>query len=94
MKTTEEEGLVMLMVGLALGLLAGVLWAPRSGKQTRRALRRSAEDGLDYLGEEAEQIRERADRLAENTKRWLARLKNSGRSMKAGLERSLPDLSR
>lgn len=92
MKTTEEEGLVILMVGVALGLLAGLLWAPRSGRETRRELRRGAQDSLDYLSAEAERIRDGADRLADNSKQWLERLKTSVRGAKGGAETSLEDL--
>ena len=94
MKTTEEEGLVILMIGLTVGLLAGLLWAPRSGSETRRALRRGAQDNLDYLIEEAERVRDSTDRLVDNSKEWLDRLKTPRRTVKAFAESDLEDLMR
>jgi hypothetical protein len=53
------------MVGVGLGLLVGLFWAPRVGKETRDKLRQGADDGLTYLREEVDKIRENS---------WLARL--------------------
>jgi gas vesicle protein len=91
MKITEEEGLVILLAGIAVGLLAGLLWAPRSGRALRRDLRRGAQEGLGYLGEEAEKVRDGADRLAGSTKRWFDRVKTSVRAVKSRAEPSLED---
>lgn len=93
MKMTEEEGLVLMVVGLALGFLAGVLWAPRSGRETRRNLRRVSQDNLDYLVEEAERVRNGTDRLVDNAKKWLARLRTSGRAVKTNVEPGAENLA-
>ena len=92
MKTTEQEGVVILVVGIALGLLAGLLWAPRSGKDTRRELRRAAQENLDYLIEEAERVRDGTDRLVDDSRKWLARFKTPRRTVKAGAEPGLQGL--
>jgi gas vesicle protein len=65
---THDTGLTYLFVGVGLGLLAGLLWAPRRGEEMREELRRGADSGLDYLTDEAEKIRAEADR-------WLSRIK-------------------
>jgi gas vesicle protein len=73
MRSTYDtsKGLTYLFVGVGLGLLAGVLLAPRRGEEMREELRRSAGGGLDYLTEEAEKIRAEADRWLSNIrKRW------------------------
>ena len=92
MKTIEQEGLVILAAGIALGLLAGLLWAPRSGRDTRHELRRAAQDNLDYLIEEAERVRDGTDRLVDDSRKWLARFKNPRRNVKAGAEPGLEGL--
>lgn len=90
-KITEDEGLVILLAGIAVGLLAGLLWAPRSGRALRRELRRGAQKGLGYLGE-AEKVRQGADRLANATGNWFDRVKTSVRA-KCRAEPGLEDLT-
>lgn len=68
MRTTHENGFTYLVIGVGLGLLAGLLWAPRRGQEMREELRRGADTGLDYLTEEAEKLRTEADR-------WFGKLK-------------------
>jgi gas vesicle protein len=68
MKPSNENGVTYLVIGLGLGLLAGLLWAPRRGQQMREELRRGANSGLDYLTEEA-------DRLRSEGNRWYTRIK-------------------
>jgi gas vesicle protein len=47
------------MIGLGAGALAGLLLAPKSGKQLRRDLRRGYEDARETLGEWSDEARER-----------------------------------
>jgi gas vesicle protein len=68
MRTTHESVLPLLLIGVSLGVLAGFLWAPRAGKQMRDELHRGANDGLDFLSEEAEKVRAGTDR-------WLGKIK-------------------
>ena len=37
------------LAGLGFGALLGVLYAPRSGRETREAIKNSAQEGSDYL---------------------------------------------
>ena len=69
MNTFERRTLNSFMVGAGLGLLAGLLWAPRLGKDIREQLQRGADDGLAYLREEAGKVRANADS-------WLSRLQS------------------
>jgi gas vesicle protein len=48
------------LAGLALGGLVGVLYAPRSGNETREELRARAEQGRDYVRNRARETREQA----------------------------------
>jgi gas vesicle protein len=68
MKTSTESGITYLVIGLGLGLMAGLLWAPRRGQEMREELRHGANSCLDYLTEEA-------DRLRAGGNRWLSRIK-------------------
>jgi gas vesicle protein len=68
MAESKSDGLLGgLIIGAALGAIAGVLAAPRPGKDTRRILKKSA-DALPELAEDlATSIQFQADRLSDTT---------------------------
>ena len=68
MADSKSDGLFGgLIIGAALGAIAGILAAPRPGKDTRRILRKSA-DALPELAEDlATSIQFHADRLSDTT---------------------------
>jgi gas vesicle protein len=57
---------VWFLAGLGLGALAGVLYAPRSGNETRDVLRARAEEGRDY-------VRGRANEAKVQASEWVDR---------------------
>ena len=70
-----------MIIGAALGAVAGLLAAPRTGQETRRILRKSA-DALPELAEDlATSIHFQADRLSEtalgNWEHTLGRLREA-----------------
>lgn len=56
-----------LLIGLGAGALAGLLLAPKSGKQLRRDLKRGYDDARDtvedWAGEAKDRVREAGDRV-------------------------------
>lgn len=52
---TPRRGLAYLVPGLGLGFLLGVLFAPRSGGDTRRFISDAAGDGVERLKATADQ---------------------------------------
>jgi gas vesicle protein len=48
-----------LLIGLGAGALAGLLLAPKTGKQMRRDLQRGLEDAKDTLGDWADEAKDR-----------------------------------
>ncbi|MGA8433000.1 MAG: YtxH domain-containing protein [Candidatus Sulfotelmatobacter sp.] len=52
---------VWFLAGLGLGALAGVLYAPRSGSETRDVLRARAEEGRDYVRGRAQEAKTQAN---------------------------------
>jgi gas vesicle protein len=56
------------LVGMGVGALVGVLFAPKSGEETRRFLSDKADEGRDYAQKKARELRERADDLIERGK--------------------------
>lgn len=60
-----------LLIGTAIGAAAGILFAPKSGKETRRALKNSAQD-LPRLAEElGSNVQYQADRFTEQAQRTI-----------------------
>ena len=60
MSDREGNSFVWFLAGLGLGALVGVLYAPRSGTETRETLRVRAEEGRDYVRSRAREAREQA----------------------------------
>jgi gas vesicle protein len=59
------SGFVWFLAGLGLGALGGVLYAPRSGNETREQLRAKAEEGREYMRQRAKEVKEQASQWAD-----------------------------
>jgi gas vesicle protein len=56
----SNNSFVWFVAGMGLGALAGLLYAPRSGTETRDVLRARAEEGRDYMRSRAREARDQA----------------------------------
>lgn len=65
------------LVGLGIGALVGILFAPRSGEETRDYLSQKAEEGREYAQRKARELRERAEDFMERGKDIASRQKDS-----------------
>ena len=65
MADRDGNSFVWFLAGLGLGALAGVLYAPRSGTETREALRARAEEGREYVRNRAREARDQAAEWAD-----------------------------
>jgi gas vesicle protein len=75
------------LVGLGVGTLLGILFAPKSGEETREYLSAKAEEGRDYAQKKARELRERAEDLIERSKEIMSRQKESlSSAVEAGKE--------
>jgi gas vesicle protein len=67
--------ITFLLIGLGAGALAGLLLAPKTGKQMRRDLQRGFDDAKDTLGDWAdtakEHVREAGDRVRDVASRGV-----------------------
>lgn len=59
------------LTGITLGVAGGVLFAPQSGRHTRRKLRRAAEDVQDRLEEAAEDVAGRGREFVDRRKKSM-----------------------
>jgi gas vesicle protein len=76
-----------LIVGLGIGTLLGILFAPKSGEETREFLSKRADEGREYAQRKARELRERAEDLIERSKDIMNREKNSlAAAVEAGKE--------
>ncbi len=71
----NSSGLLWFLAGLGLGALVGVLYAPKSGAETRQAIRDAAEEGRDYLVTKGREVRENAGKYAERGREALSQHK-------------------
>jgi gas vesicle protein len=65
------------LVGLGIGALVGILFAPKSGEETREYLTSKADEGRDFAQKKARELRERAEDLIERSKEIMSRQKDS-----------------
>lgn len=63
------------LAGLGFGALMGVLYAPRSGRETREAIRNSAQEGSEYLKTRGREARENVNQWVERGKEVASRKK-------------------
>lgn len=65
------------LVGLGIGALLGILFAPKSGEETRDFLSSKADEGRDYAQRKARELRERADDLLQRGKDVVSKQKDA-----------------
>ena len=59
------------LAGSVVGLAAGMLSAPRSGKRTRRMIQRRAEEAEDHIAEAAEEAVDRGREMIDRGQRMV-----------------------
>jgi gas vesicle protein len=65
------------LVGLGIGALVGILFAPKSGEETREYLSLKADEGREYAQRKARELRERAEDIVERSKQAASRQKET-----------------
>jgi gas vesicle protein len=94
--THVGTAITFLLIGLGAGALAGLLLAPKSGKQMRRDLRRGYNDAKDTLEDWTEEAKDRvrdvADRardIAERSSELAEGLRDTARGKVEPLRRAM-----
>ncbi len=79
-----------ILLGTAIGAVAGLLTAPRTGKETRKMLKKTA-DALPEMAEDlADSVKLQTDRLSEAAlDRWYETLDRLQVALSAGVEASI-----
>ncbi len=60
----NKEGLANFFLGLGIGVGLGMLFAPKSGEETRGLIKSKADEGKEYLKKQATDLRDSATGVA------------------------------
>jgi gas vesicle protein len=71
------------LAGLGIGAVVGILFAPRSGEETREMIRERMDDARDLAARKTRELKERASELGERGKEFVERQRES---LEAALE--------
>jgi gas vesicle protein len=77
MENNIASKVTYLSVGMGIGALVTILFAPKPGKETREYLAQKAEEGKEYTRSKARELRERAEDVVERGKQAAARQNQS-----------------
>lgn len=72
MEDNSGPKFVYFLMGLGIGALIGILFAPQSGEQTRELIADRADEGRDYLLRKGREVRDQASSFADRGKEVLA----------------------
>jgi gas vesicle protein len=73
----DDNRVAYFFLGLGLGVAVGVLFAPKSGRETREFLRNKAEEGADYVKRRGVELRDHASEAVDRGKQAIQRQKES-----------------
>ncbi|MBL8242387.1 MAG: YtxH domain-containing protein [Bryobacterales bacterium] len=71
----DDKRISYFCLGLGIGVAVGILFAPKSGEETRQLLKSKADEGKDYVKRKSEELKESAVELADKSKFALQRQK-------------------
>lgn len=81
----DKNGFSSFLLGLGVGIGIGMLFAPKSGADTRQLLKDKTGEGTDYLKQRASEVRDSAGDLLHKGKEALNRQKDTvADAMEAG----------
>jgi gas vesicle protein len=60
----DKDGLANFFLGLGVGVGLGLLFAPKTGEETREILKNKADEGKEFLKKQTADLRENASGLA------------------------------
>jgi gas vesicle protein len=75
----ERSGFGYFLLGLGIGVAAGILWAPRSGEETRALLADKAGEGAEFLKNRAQDGTEYVRQRTGDVKQSASELYDKGR---------------
>ena len=76
MADNDSSSIGWFLAGLGIGALVGVLYAPKSGKETRDTIVQSAQDGREYLNTRGQEFKGQVDQWVRKGKDTISRSKD------------------
>ena len=76
---SEENGgskVGAFLIGMGIGAIIALLFAPRSGQETRDMIAKRAEEGRDFVKTRADEIRKQAEDAVEKGKDLVSKQKD------------------
>jgi gas vesicle protein len=80
MADNDGGGILWFLAGLGIGAAMGILYAPKTGEETRKQLREAAEQSRGVVKERARQARDQAGTWADKGREYLNSQKDQIRS--------------
>jgi gas vesicle protein len=74
------NGLAWFVAGLGVGALVGILYAPKSGSETREDLITGAREGTEYLRNRTRQVAEQVGGMVDKSKEHVGEYVDRGRA--------------
>ena len=85
MSDNHGGGTLWFLAGLGIGAAVGLLYAPKTGEETRQKIREAAEQGRDVVKDSAQKAREQAGTWADKGRDYLNSQKDQlGAAVDAG----------
>jgi len=73
----DKNGLSSFLLGLGVGVGIGMLFAPKSGQETREIIKNKAGEGSDYLKQRSADIKQTATEWVDKGKEALGRQRDN-----------------
>jgi gas vesicle protein len=83
------------LAGASMGAVVVLLFAPKTGEQTRKLIAKKAEEGKDYVASRGREFKEQAEELVEKGKELVSKQKERlAEVLETGKEAARSTLSR
>jgi gas vesicle protein len=73
----DKNGLSSFLLGLGVGVAIGMLFAPKSGQETREIIKNKTGEGTDYLKQRSAGLKQTASEWVDKGKDALGRQKDN-----------------
>jgi len=76
---SRSYGLAWFLAGLGVGALVGILYAPKSGKETREDIANTAREGTEYLRTRTREAAENMSQFVDKSKEQIGAMVDKGK---------------
>ena len=73
----ERDGLANFVLGVGVGVVVGLLFAPKTGEETRELLKNKADEGKEYLKRRGTELADTAGDILERGRDVVGRQKDT-----------------